>query len=101
MGKTGRGMEERSWNSNRKSHCRSAISRLFTQRKGERSHCVGRSGRFDSRSDTGFVAGLEWSQQPKIPNKGNCCVPEGGEQVLGKEKGPGTQSKIRLSESRE
>lgn len=44
----------------------------------------GRLGRSNSDSDPGFVAGREWSQQPHIPRKGNCSVPEGGEQSFGK-----------------
>lgn len=62
---------------------------------------MGRSGIFDSCCDTGFVAGLEWSQAPSISEKGNFSSQREVNNVLGKEKGPGTQSKIRISDSRE
>lgn len=87
-GKDSRSMEASwSWNSSRKRHCLSlSVSRLFPQRTAERSYPGGGGGlgRSDSDSDTGFVAGTEWSQQPHIPRKGNCSVPEGGEQGFGK-----------------
>lgn len=82
-GKDSRSMEA-SWNSNRKRHGTLSVSRLFPQWKAERSHPGGRLGRSDSDRDTGFAAGGEWSQQPHIPRKGNCSVPEGGEQGFGK-----------------
>lgn len=69
--------------------------------EGEGRHYVGRSDRSVSYSDTGFVAQTEWSQQPKISKKGNCSSQRAVNEVLGKEKVPGIQPKIRILESRE
>lgn len=82
-GKESRSIEAR-WNSSRKRHGTLSLSRRFPQWKAERSYPGGRLGRSNSDSDPGFVAGREWSQQPHIPRKGNCSVPEGGEQGFGK-----------------
>lgn len=82
-GKDSRCMEA-PWNSSRKRHGAPSVSRLFPQWKAGRSYPGWRLGRSNSDSDTGFVAGREWSQQPHIPREGNCSVPEGGEQGFGK-----------------
>lgn len=94
------GSLEESWNSSRKSHRGLSISRVSTRWKAERSYSGGRMGRSDSSSDTGFVDGIRASS-PVSPRKETALSQREVNKVLGKEKGPETQSKIRILEPRE
>lgn len=105
-GKDSRSMEASwSWNSSRKRHCLSlSVSRLFPQRTdGWEKLSWGGGGWADL---TATVTPDLWLEQngassPISPGKETALSQREVNKVLGKEKGLETQSKIRISESRE